>query len=246
MLPTPRPRKIATLISLLFVTSTLALAQGFPGPAQPRVSKGIYATLILNELVNQAETVVYPPPAVAPQYPNPNGTPGLVDDVIVKYLLTLLSNPAVSGLAPQMSWVMLTPNNPGPDPLRSAPGAYAWSPLDDVFIAVTIWNLTHIGAPPKTIQLIISQGFNSPPWVWSDIDASVCGPSESPGCGSCDPLFMTPATAPPVSTSVRIHHPLLEDGRRAPGADSATHALERHLQERLAKLPHRTQQAPSA
>lgn len=193
------PRRIVTLISLLFVTSTLALTQGLPGPLSPRVPKGLYTNFILSGLVNQAEAAAYPPPAVAPQYPNPNGTPGLVDEVLIKYFLTLLSNPAVSGLAPQMEWADLSPNNPGPDPHFPAPGAYAWNPMDDVFIAVTLWNLTHIGAPPKTIQLIVSSGFNSPLWVWSDIDASVCGPKGTPGCGSCDPLFMTPATAPPVS-----------------------------------------------
>ena len=98
------PSRIVTLISLLFVTSTLALTQGLPGPLEPARSRRLYTNFILSGLVNQAEAAAYPPPAVAPQYPNPNGTPGLVDEVLIKYFLTLLSNPAVSGLAPQMEW----------------------------------------------------------------------------------------------------------------------------------------------
>jgi len=86
---------------------------------------------------------------------------------------------------------------PGPDPFRTAPGAYVWNPLDDVFIAVSQWNRTHSGSTPKIIQLLLNAGFNAPGWVFTNIDRSVCG-GRANCTGSCDGLFMTPL--PPVSS----------------------------------------------
>jgi hypothetical protein len=51
-------------------------------------------------------------------------------------------------------------------------------------------------APPKTIQINVTAGFNSPRWIFSDIDNSVCGGNKNcAGAGSCDGLFMTPQPA---------------------------------------------------
>ena len=86
---------------------------------------------------------------------------------------------------------------PGPDPFRTAPGAYVWNPLDDVFIAVSQWNRTHSDSTPKIIQLLLNAGFNAPGWVFTNIDRSVCGGRANCN-GSCDGLFMTPL--PPVSS----------------------------------------------
>jgi hypothetical protein len=128
---------------------------------------------------------------VPSSYPNP-----AADEVLVAYFTTLLSNPAVTGLTPQIPWSFINPNDPGPDPFHSAANAYAWNSLDDVFIAVDRWNDAHRGSPPKTIQLIVSPGFNSPSWVFSNIDNSVCGWHDNcVGAGSCDGLFMAPVQA---------------------------------------------------
>jgi hypothetical protein len=139
------------------------------------------------------------------EQPKPNSDtstpPGPEDAAIIQYLTTLLDNPAISGLAPQIGWKLLNPNNPGPDAASPLPGSYNWNPLDDVFIAVDRWNAANPGLPPKNIQIINSAGFNSPPWVFSQIDDNVCGVKvKQAGCtGSCDGLFMTPPPILPVS-----------------------------------------------
>jgi hypothetical protein len=164
-------------------------AQAIPGP---RVPKGIYTNFLLDDAINQAETAAYP--GGLPAYPNP-----AADAILVKYFSTLLDNPAISGLAPMMGWTLLNPNDPGPDPFHPAAGAYTWNAMDDVFIAVDEWNRSHPAIPPKTIQIILSPGFSSPSWVFSNIDSSVCGDhSDCAGAGSCDGLFMS-APANPTS-----------------------------------------------
>ena len=183
-------RRIGTLISLLFLTSTLALAQGFPGPVPPRAPKGVVALVLLDDAVNQAQLGAYP--GTPPPYPNP-----AADTVLVAYFTTLLNNPAVSGLALAVKWSFLNPNDPGPDPFHPAPGAYTWNSLDDAFIAVDQWNRAHSGQSPKIIQLLPNAGFNAPGWVFTNIDKSVCG-GRANCTGSCDGLFMTPL--PPVSS----------------------------------------------
>ena len=168
------------VLSGLFAASLSAQA----GP-DPRRPKGIYTNFLLDAAVNRAETAAYP--GSSPGYPNP-----AADAILVKYFTTLLDNPAISGLAPQIPWDLLNPNDPGQDPFHPAADAYIWNPLDDVFIAVDRWNSIHRALPPKTIQLIVSPGYNSPGWIFSEIDASVCGrDKDCSGAGSCDALFMS-------------------------------------------------------
>jgi hypothetical protein len=154
---------------------------------QPRVPKGIYTNFILGDVINQAQTAAYPNIQLnknLPQYPNPAFTPDPTDAVLISYFTTLLNNPAISGLAPQIAW----------DTLNTGKGVYTWNALDDVFTAVGQWNNAHRFLPPKTIQLILNAGFSTPPYVFSDIDTSVCGAGASPcpQAGSCDGLFMSP------------------------------------------------------
>lgn len=190
----------SNLICCLFLASTAPLLPAQPGAA-PLAPKGLYTNFLLGDAVNQAQLAAYyPTPAKQlPDYPNPNLTPDPTDAVLVKYLTTLLDNPAVSGLAPMIPWSLLNPNNPGPDPAHPKPNAYTWNPLDDVFTAVDTWNHNHRFATPKTIQLIVAAGFNAPNWVFNDIDNSVCG-SGAGSCGSCDTLFLftfpVPVTSP--------------------------------------------------
>jgi hypothetical protein len=175
-------RKRNALISCLLMASTA----GFTA-AQPRVPKGIYTNFIVERTISPAQTAAYPNIKLAknlPQYPNPAITPDPTDAVLVSYFTTLLNNPAISGLAPMFGW----------DKLNPAQDVYTWNALDDVFTAINQWNNAHRFLPPKTIQLIISAGFNAPPYVFSDIDTSVCGVGASPcpQAGSCDGLFMSP------------------------------------------------------
>jgi hypothetical protein len=163
------------------MASTAAFTAG-----QPRVPKGIYTNFIVGRTINAAQTAAYPntKPKDSPQYPNPDITPDPTDGVLVNYFTTLLNDPALSGLAPQIGW----------DVLNSGKGVYTWNVLDDVFTAVDQWNKAHRFLPPKTIQLILNPGFSTPPYVFSDIDTSVCGVGASPcpQAGSCDGLFMSP------------------------------------------------------
>jgi hypothetical protein len=173
-------RRSAPILCLL-----MASTAGFTS-AQPRVPKGIYTNFIVEHTINSAQTAAYPntKPKDLPEYPNPAITPDPTDAVLVSYFTTLLNNPAISGLAPQIGW----------DKLNPAKGVYTWNALDDVFTAVNQWNNAHRLLPPKTIQLIINPGFSTPPYVFSDIDTSVCGAGASPcpQAGSCDGLFMSP------------------------------------------------------
>ena len=81
----------------------------------------------------------------------------------------LLADPAISGLALQVHWDTLNPNAP------PAANAYDWSDVDDAF--------TQASSANKTIQLIVSAGFNSPSWVLDQIP-------------SCDGLFQSPVQTP--------------------------------------------------
>ena len=145
------------------------------GQAPPKSPKGVYATFILADLVNQAQQAAYSPnpPSTLPPYPNPNITPDPTDAVLVAYFTTLLDNPAISGLAPQIAWSLVNPSSPGANAASPAPGAYVWNPIDDVFTAVTNWNNGHPASTPKNVQVINSAGFNSPSFVFNDIDSSV-------------------------------------------------------------------------
>jgi hypothetical protein len=91
------------LLVLSGLWATSLSAQAGPGP---RVPKGIYTNFLLNAVVNGAETAAYP--GNLPAYPNP-----AADAILVKYFTTLLDHPAISGLAPQIPWDLLNPNDPG-------------------------------------------------------------------------------------------------------------------------------------
>jgi hypothetical protein len=171
------------------MASTAGFIAGQSGPANASVPRGIYALLQLDTAVNSAQNAAYP--GTPPPYPDP-----ATDAVLVSYFTTLLGNPAVSGLDAEIPWSLLNPGNPGPDPSHPAEGAYIWNSLDDMFTAVGQWNSAHPSLPPKTIQVSVSAGFNSPLWIFSDIDNSVCGGGKNcTASGSCDGLFMTPQPA---------------------------------------------------
>jgi hypothetical protein len=80
----------------------------------------------------------------------------------------LLNNPAISGLALQIQWDTLNPYSPTN---TTGQNPYDWSYLEDAFTLAT--------AAKKTIQLIVTPGFQSPSWVLDQLD-------------SCDGTFPAP------------------------------------------------------
>lgn len=109
---------------------------------------------------------------------NPSITAAQLDAGFVSLYQDLLANPAISGLTLQVHWDLANPNPP------TASNAYAWGYIDDAFTQVAAWNSANPAQPPKTIQFIVTAGFNSPQWVLDQIP-------------SCDGMFQTPAVTPP-------------------------------------------------
>ena len=159
-----------------------------PPPATPRVPRGIYALVSVEKALNTETTLLRQ--ECRGGIPITDCREGLTiagSNTYLSDLYTeLLKNPAVSGLALQVHWDLLNPNPPGPE----VSNAYFWDFVDDAFASVNAWNSSHPDAKvPKTIQLIVSAGFNSPQWV-------LLQPGLTP---SCDGLFYDPPV-PPGST----------------------------------------------
>jgi uncharacterized protein (TIGR03437 family) len=87
---------------------------------------------------------------------------------------SLWTNPAVSGLTLQVHW----------DTLNPTATSYDWSTVDAAFTQASAWNTQNPASAPKTIQLIVTPGFQSPQWILNQIP-------------SCDGLFQTPVVTPP-------------------------------------------------
>jgi uncharacterized protein (TIGR03437 family) len=139
----------------------------------PRRPQGIYAVVDTENLINLQ------------QQANPSITATQLETYFVGLYQVLLSNPAVSGLTLQVHWDRLNPNAP------PAANAYDWSLVDDAFAQATAWDAQNPGQPPKTIQIIATPGFNSPPWMLNQIP-------------SCDGLFQSPAQTPPSTCGTVI------------------------------------------
>jgi Resolvase, N terminal domain len=75
-------------------------------------------------------------------------------------------------------WDTLNPRPP------SATNPYDWSYVDDAFDRVSVWNVQNPTKAPKTIQLIVTPGFQTPQWVLDQIP-------------TCDGLFQSPRQTPP-------------------------------------------------
>jgi hypothetical protein len=127
----------------------------------------------------------------------------LVDQYLTTYFGYLLDNPAVSGLLLLAEWQQLQPTDPGPLPVVGTDSFY-FNYVGDALAAINAWNSANCSykttpptckpsGSPKTLQLDVSPGFNSPTWLFTEID-NVAGGS---GKGSCDGLFMgTGVTVP--------------------------------------------------
>lgn len=150
------PAQTASQVS--HVASTSPYEPTVPRSTTIQTPKGIYVALIYGNLVTSAQ----------------KSNEG-ADQYIRSYLANVLDNPAISGITPLIQWNILSP----------AKGTYAWNYLDDLFAAVQTWNEQHPTLPPKTIQLIMNPGMQSPSWLFSEMDAD-------PQIGSCDGLFLQP------------------------------------------------------
>jgi hypothetical protein len=151
---------------------------------------GIYANVQLHPLIAQArmacESLPPPPSGRIRICLNP-----YLGQFLTNYFGYLLENPAVSGLLIEAQWQDLQPNDPGPNPSApSNPDSTVFNYLDAAFNAITVWNKEH-STNPKTLQLELTPGFNSPTWLFDEIDTAAGGS----GMGSCDGLFYSPPQA---------------------------------------------------
>ena len=129
----------------------------------PRTPQGIYAVVAPAKEIKELSQK------------NPGGTTAQLYQDLASLYSALLGNPAVSGLTLQVHWDELNPNPPDP-PANTV--TYDWTVVDLAFAAADSWNIQNPSGVPKTIQLIVDPGFQSPKWVLD--------PKRIP---SCDPLF---------------------------------------------------------
>jgi hypothetical protein len=157
---------LAIVLLLLVPVLKVANAQSSGPVPPPRVPAGIYAVVPVADVI-------------AAEYPrNERPLPSAVNKYLKGFYAGLLSNAAVSGLALQVHWDDLNPN----PPTDTVP--YVWDWVDDAFASVDTWNAANPTENPKTIQLIVTPGFNSPQWVLDEL------------APSCDSLFYGPAVLP--------------------------------------------------
>ncbi len=122
----------------------------------PRTPRGIYAKVNITDTANQPQTG----PCTNPDW-----------DAYFNCLYQgLLANPVIAGLEIQVHWDTVNPNPPG------AADSYFWNHVDDAFAQASSAN--------KTVQLIVTPGFQSPPWLLEQIPP-------------CDGLFQSPVQTPP-------------------------------------------------
>jgi hypothetical protein len=153
-------------------------------PARPRAPFGIYAVVPVESVV------------AAQLKANPSMTTAQLDTYFAGFYTGLLNNPAVAGLTLQVHWDTLNPNAP------ADANPYFWDYVDDAFASVAQWNLANPYAPmpnPKTIQLIVTPGFNSPQWVRDQLT-------------SCDGLFASPPVAPGSACGLATFTAFTESG----------------------------------
>jgi hypothetical protein len=115
---------------------------------------------------------------------HPDKTPAELETYLIGLYQQLLANVAIAGLTIQAHWDELNPRNPAEPGLTPAE-VYNWSYLSDAFAQAATWNQDNPNARPKTIQLIISPGFQSPQWLLDELP-------------SCDSLFESESFLPPA------------------------------------------------
>jgi hypothetical protein len=163
--------KIAKLAGSLLpvMLFTLTSAQLVCGQPSPRTPRGIYAVVAPAKEIEEFRKA------------NPKSTTAQLYQDLASLYSALLGNPAVSGLTLQVHWDELNPNPPE-SPANVA--TYNWTVVDLAFTAADSWNMQNPSGVPKTIQLIVDPGFQSPQWLLDQIP-------------SCDGLFEKGVNTPP-------------------------------------------------
>jgi len=169
----PAETRTAEAMATASALTSTAIAQPAAAPTQsPSTATGIRRPLGVYARVDLTEFIAVQKKA------DHSITPAELETKFEGLFAGLLANPAISGLTIGVHWDVVNPNPP-----TGAAQPYDWTYLDAAFNQVALWNSQHPTAPPKTVQLITSAGFNSPQWVFNQIP-------------SCDPLF-TPGEAAP-------------------------------------------------
>ncbi len=124
-----------------------------PGASTIQGPMGIYAIVELGDKITAAKSAA-----------NSKLT---ADQALTNYFSFVLANPAVSGLLVIVKW----------KDLEETEGTYLFNYLDAAFNAIDDWNAANPSAPPKTLQLVVAPGFNSPDWLFKKHDRA--GPAQS-------------------------------------------------------------------
>src|ERR1700687_1166514 len=148
------------------VVSFLALAPALVAQSAPRRPRGIFAVVNIAADIKQQQKA------------NPSITPAQLNAYFANLYQDLLNNPAISGLTLQVHWDTLNPNPP------AAANSYDWSIVDGAFDRASAGSGQNPAGTPKTVQLIVTPGFQTPQWVLSQIP-------------TCDTLFQSPRQTPP-------------------------------------------------
>lgn len=156
------PVRHALVCTILLLAPALAPAATESAPRAPR---GVYTVVNVADAIKQQ------------QKNNPSITTAQLDAYFNGLYQSLLQDPAVAGLTLQVHWSLLNPSAGGAT-------AFFWNYVDDAFQQAAASNLQNPAQTPKTIQFIVSAGFQTPQWVLDLIP-------------SCDPLFQ--GLTPPVN-----------------------------------------------
>ncbi|MGB0065674.1 MAG: hypothetical protein WBP85_14625 [Terracidiphilus sp.] len=148
------PVRFVLIALLLVYAGPILLAQNEP--------RGIYAVVSVLDEISALQTA------------NPSATQKEMDAGFDQFYQSLLEESAVAGLTLQVHWDTVNPKPPG------HADSYFWNYVDEAFKQARIWNRAHLAETPKTIQLIMMPGFQSPQWLLAD---------RIPGCNG---LFHSP------------------------------------------------------
>jgi hypothetical protein len=110
------PRAITSCI-LTSSAACLAAAQPQATTSARQLPAGVYARISLDAIYSTALTVTgsqAPTTELSPRRSQETSL-ALADAAVVNYIDDLLDNPALSGVAPEITWKLLNPGNPGSD-----------------------------------------------------------------------------------------------------------------------------------
>jgi hypothetical protein len=160
---------------------------GLPGAGTIRGPAGIYAVVRLTDRINDAMKMAGIEFLTCE---TDKKVLDAMDDALTTYFNYLLgggSGLPLSGLMILAEWQNLSPScDPGTNLESLNPGSLRFNYLDDALSAIEAWNKANPISTPKTLQLVVTPGFNSPGWLFNKMTP-------------CDDLFVAPMKHPPGS-----------------------------------------------